>query len=171
MRKRGIGHLNAFRMRFKGWFCVYCGEIAIQDEHFPPVSYSMHGFILPCCAECNVLAGTNYPRDFEARADHVKGRLRVRYGLQVGTPNWSNQEINELGPMLKVEAKKWQKTTKISKERVAWNAISYLASIDQCNDFVPIYVEEDFLEQNKWRWSNKQGKCLKMRSKNNEDVT
>jgi len=158
MAKRRFGSERMFRIRIIGYFCVYCGEIATQDEHFPPMSYSLHGYILPACAECNSLAGTNYPTDFVNRASRVKERLRNRYQHQMETPDWSQEEIDEFGRNLKAEVLKWEKTTRIAKERIAWNAISYLASIDQCNDFVQTYAEEDFLEQNRWKWSEKQKK-------------
>jgi len=127
MAKRRFGPERMFRIRISGYFCVYCGEIATQDEHFPPMSYSLRGYILPACAECNSF-------------------------------DWSQEEIDEFGRNLKAEVLKWEKTTRIAKERIAWNAISYLASIDQCNDFVQTYAEEDFLEQNRWKWSEKQKK-------------
>jgi DNA invertase Pin-like site-specific DNA recombinase len=45
-------------VRSRGDQCVYCGERADSDEHFPPTSYRNLGYILPACRECNSFAGT-----------------------------------------------------------------------------------------------------------------
>ena len=63
----------------RGEYCVYCGALPSTDEHFPPYSLGCGGFIFRACAECNRLAGTNYPCDFEARAAYVKRRLNNKY--------------------------------------------------------------------------------------------
>jgi hypothetical protein len=145
---------DAFRIRLHGRCCIYCGEAANSDEHFPPASYSSRGYILPSCVECNSFAGIACPTDFEARAQFVKNKLKKKYKRHLRSPDWSNDEMSEIGFNLKTGVKVWQKQREIARDRVAWNAISYLASIDHSNDFVPIFAEVDFLEQVRKNYSH-----------------
>ena len=136
----------AYRIRFRGFFCVYCGEIATAQDHFPPKVHTHLGYLLPVCHECNGLAGTEWPNNFELRAKHVKDKLRRKYRRALATPDWSASEIRSLGHTLKTGVIKWQNLIKITRQRIAWSALAYLTSIDRNNDFVPIFVEDDFLE-------------------------
>ena len=70
---------NSLRKRVDGRYCVYCGERATTDEHFPPVAHGLGGFIFPACSECNTFAGTAYARDFQRRAALVKRKIGERY--------------------------------------------------------------------------------------------
>lgn len=144
---------DGFRLSIKGHHCVYCGEVANTEEHFPPKSYTMHGYKLPACSECNSLAGTAHPTNFEARSDYVKGKLRSKYSKHLSVPDWSDDEIEELNYNLREGVKVWKKQKQIIKDRLAWSVQSYLASIDQSSDFVQIYVGTDFLEMVKKNYS------------------
>ena len=140
---------DQYRIRIGGRRCVYCGEHATTDEHFPPATYGWHGYILPACAECNALAGVVYPTDFVERSLHVKEKLRSRYHRHLRTPEWSDEELDELGYNLRKGVTAWEKQVKILRERLAWNAVNYIQSIDQCSVFVVDFVKQDFLELTK----------------------
>ena len=146
---------DAHRIKLHGYRCVYCGEAADSMDHFPPVSYGLHGFLLPACRECNCIAGTKYPLNFEGRMHHVKKRLRQKYKRHLLTPEWTKDEISELGYNLQEGTDLWQKQKQIAKERIAWNALAYLSSIDHNNDFAVTFVEGDFLEKVKKQYLNK----------------
>ena len=133
------------RIRLDGARCIYCGELANQDEHFPPATYSAGGFILPCCGECNVFAGTQHPVDFWARADFVRSKIRKKYRLELTRPDWDENEIKELGPNLRKVIRVWQKQKKIAKERLAWDVEGYLSSIDQATVFAQTLAEVERL--------------------------
>ena len=137
-----------FRITLHGRLCVYCGETATELDHFPPKCHTPHGFLLPACGECNRLAGAAWPDHFEQRASMVRDKLRKRYRKAIGTPEWSRGEIRALGWTLRTGVLKWRTTMEVAKRRVAWNALSYLVSIDRNNDFVPIFAEDAFLEAN-----------------------
>lgn len=141
-RRPGFYSNDVYRHRLRGSRCVYCGETATTDDHFPPASFSNEGFILPCCSECNSLAGILWPCDFERRAEAVKQGLRRKYRKYLQTPDWAPDEIAELGHNLRGTVQSCQIAKDLVKQRIAWNVVSYLASIDHSNRFVPIVAEE-----------------------------
>lgn len=71
-------------VRIKGHQCYYCGDVATTGDHFPPQTVEpAHGYILPCCMECNLAAGTQHPYDLAERVKHVKDWLRDRHWNQL----------------------------------------------------------------------------------------
>jgi hypothetical protein len=108
---------------------------ANTKEHFPPASATPRGVILPCCKECNVLVGTSNPFDFEKRVDLVKNKLKRRYRKVLEMPVWSEDDLEDTGFAIRGSIEEWQNERRIAKSRLAWNAMSYLASIDHHNAF------------------------------------
>jgi hypothetical protein len=129
------------RKTIEGRYCVYCGEIASCQDHFPPISVTRIGLLLPACHECNGLAGTDWSSDFWERCELVKNKLRGRYARWLNTPDWDDEEIAELGYNLRTNVTAWQEQKKIARTRIAWNAEPYLASIDHNSYFVQMHVE------------------------------
>lgn len=105
------------RRHLHGQWCVYCGEPATAQDHFPPRSYSHGGWIIPACLECNGMAGIEWSQAFIQRCRHVRQRLLVRY-----------THGKELG--------KWPNRNRRLNARLAWNVATYLQSIDPNSDFV-----------------------------------
>ena len=134
---------DVLRVRLDGAYCIYCGELAGTWEHFPPKSYSLRGLVMPACQECNAFAGTDYPLDFSKRAELVKDKLRKKYRKNLKSIPWDDEEVSEIGRGLRRSIEIWRKQRKIAEQRIAWNAESYLASIDHTNAFARIFVEED----------------------------
>lgn len=120
---------DGLRTRIYGNRCIYCGEISQSDEHFPPRSMTNYGWIFPCCLECNALAGIKYHDSFDARFKYVKEKLKRKYSEYYYFPDWTPAEIEELNGWLKEEVIQCQKAKEYIAKRIAWNAVSYLASI------------------------------------------
>jgi hypothetical protein len=152
MTYQGLPHQKPLRLKLKGHECVYCGEPSVDQEHFPPKEHAVHGFTLPVCKECKHLAARGHPYDFKERADFVKEKIRERLKSQLQTPDWSSEELEEVGHSIRGGIAAWQNMREIAKDRVAWNAIRYLAKIDESSEFMTVYVECEFLEANNWRW-------------------
>jgi len=108
---------NRLRVRLNGQWCVYCGEWATQDEHFPPATYSRNGVILPVCRECNGLAGTTWATDFIERVAHVREKLRHKYRNVLESPEWAQWELSELSYSLRQKVQKWQELRKLSHQK------------------------------------------------------
>jgi hypothetical protein len=129
---------HSARKIIKGTFCCYCGEPATDDEHFPPLCAVHWGVILPACSECNRFAGTDWWFDFEMRVAGVKEKLVKRYRRCLETPDWSTDEIDDLGRGLRDEVRQWQELKRKIEKRIAWNATSYLSFIDHNNYFAQL---------------------------------
>ena len=153
-----------FRLAIVGDWCVYCGMLATQREHFPPATCERWGYILPSCGECNRFAGTQAPYDFDARTGIVKGKLRSRNQRLLNTPDWGADEIAELSGETKREVTRWQKRKKRVQERLAWPALEYLLSIDRSSVFVPNPVASYFtIESESENFSNSEDSRRKQR--------
>ena len=122
---------DAVRRRVHGHQCIYCGEPSDSDEHFPPKSVNDLGLLLPCCRECNSFAGTEWSFDFEMRVGYVKAKLRKRYRRFLETPEWSDDELSELEPVLRASCRGARLQRDLAIERLAWNPDSYLASLGE----------------------------------------
>jgi hypothetical protein len=122
---------DMLRVRLCGRFCVYCGDLANTEDHFPPASCTNSGFLLPCCKECNGFAGT----DFCKRAEMVKKKIEKKYKKILAMPEWDWEELRKIKANLRKEIKKCLEQKKSAQLRLAWSAESYLKNIDLNNDF------------------------------------
>ena len=124
---------DELRKRIRGNQCVYCGQTANSDEHFPPATMSRIGVIMPACKECNVLAGTEWCFDFEMRCQYVKKRLRQKYRKALETPDWAKEELFELHGRLRGICSNWHQRKHLAIERLSWDTAVYIAKIDHNN--------------------------------------
>lgn len=134
-------YLDTFRIIIHGDWCVYCGEWATDWDHFPPKSAGPYGVLLPTCRQCNLFAGTSWPYNLGNRVQLVHTKIARRYRRVLATPDWEDEEIEELRGQLKTRVKTWVELKRIVQRRLAWNAVSYLACIDRGKHFVPWNAE------------------------------
>ena len=147
--------VDELRKRITGWYCTYCGQMANTEEHFPPRSLTSVGLIISACKECNQFASTLWAFDFEERCNYVKMKIKDKYKKCLQTPDWSDNEIKELKYNLRCGVRKWQFLKKITQERIAWNAIGYLISIDHNNYFAQFCARIDgIIKEEKRIWTN-----------------
>ena len=126
-------------IRLESNFCVYCGAVADSDEHFPPKSDAISGVIFPACRECNSIAGTIWPHDFRKRAEYVTAHLTKKYC----------DEIDRLDE----EITRCQRKRNQLSERLAWNAVSHISSIDTGNIFAQNDAEDFIILDCDLDWS------------------
>jgi len=104
------------KCRFDGWArrgdvlpCTYCGLPGQGIDHIPPQSIRpillelgfgfRYPFLeVPSCHECNELLGTRAIWQLPSRKRFIKATLRRRYKKLLAMPEWSLEEIKELGP-------------------------------------------------------------------------
>lgn len=134
---------DRFRKRIYGSQCVYCGERPTTLDHFPPAVHCRAGFLLPACSECNMFAGDRWATNFPMRLKHVKDKIRLRYKRLLKTPAWAAEEIAELGYSIAKSIGHFSLKTAVLKERLAWDGLSYVASIDHCGDFLPLFHDDE----------------------------
>lgn len=103
-----------------------------------------------------MLAGVYHPTDLVSRIRHVRVSLERKYQRVLQTPEWADDELNELGRSLKGRVKRWQKLRKIVLRRIVWNAESYLKNIDPISYSALIAAGFDAIEgikrEKSWRY-------------------
>ncbi len=120
---------NAFRVRLHGDQCVYCGERANSDEHFPPASYGNRGFLLPACRECNSWAGTAHPLNFIKRAEIVKQQIKSHAPRFTFTTDVTLQDILSRPESVWLSEMRAEKLKATYRNRYNWDAMAYVVSI------------------------------------------
>jgi len=115
--------------------CVYCGEPADTRDHVPPLSrvsdYESLGLRteiylkVPCCQECNTLAGNELQDSITERVEFIKGRIARKYLYRASLVEWDEDELDELGPVLRSKVVSGSKRIKRAQDRV-----NYYAGID-----------------------------------------
>ena len=119
----------------RGDLCCYCGEPATTEDHFPPKTNTKHGFLFPCCKECNVIAGERYPRNLEARIALVKAAIERKAAKYLAIPDWTKEDLKDIAPNMRRVIKNGMAQKLRAQERLDFNSLGYLASIDKGNAF------------------------------------
>lgn len=60
-------------------------------------------------------------------------------------PAWDAEELEEMSYSMREHIKSCERTKKIVEERLAWNAKSYLSSLESVKDFAAIIAECDII--------------------------
>ena len=93
--------------------CTYCGQQGGCLDHVIPMSNTQSGKrrnvnynkqkTVPACAECNSLLSNLDLNTISDRARFLAERLAIRYRKELDSPNWSEEELEELeGAALKM---------------------------------------------------------------------
>ena len=73
--------------------CVYCGCPTTGKDHFPPLMHAHRcqsgHIIVPCCYECNSIAGDTLQISIPDRADYIKNKLYQKHKI-IGS--WKDPE-------------------------------------------------------------------------------
>jgi hypothetical protein len=87
--------------------CVYCGQRATSLDHFVPLSVlymandlggiNAERVTLECCHECNGIAGSHVFKTVAQKRVYIQENLREKYSTLLETPQWSGEELEELG--------------------------------------------------------------------------
>ena len=128
--------------RLPGDRCMYCGEAAIQMDHFLPLSIaawtseqalSRLKWLIPCCRECNSIAAAKVFLSFGRKRRFIQGRIAERYSRILSMPEWSDDELSSLGPQLRERIEWYARQKDRILSRVNWrnvrNAANVLSSI------------------------------------------
>jgi len=95
--------------------CYYCGDDADTLDHTIPVSFystrpTRKGMksrytdpvpVVDCCVECNSTLHSNLIIDVRGRASLIKEKYLQKYKKFLNLPIWSDEDINELGKVLR----------------------------------------------------------------------
>ena len=88
-------------------YCVYCNDHASTVDHVPAISRSRTHegplYRYPSCSLCNSLL-SNLPHDtIHQRASYLLSVYKKRYKNLLNTPKWEEEELNEMGPIMRKE--------------------------------------------------------------------
>jgi hypothetical protein len=113
--------------------CAYCGEHAEHEEHLVPYSFIANRntanspqdnwwtWILPSCAQCNAIAYNQvFPSAFAKRA-YIRERLKGKYSDAFVQQEWSEDEMEDLGPSLRQYVTAMQAINETARQRVAYS--------------------------------------------------
>lgn len=94
--------------------CTYCGIAANGLDHIIPVlynnvsrksaSYAKH-LVVPCCNECNISLTSFYLPSIAERAEYLLELYKVKYKKLLNRPDWSDEELEEIGDTLRRKIK------------------------------------------------------------------
>jgi hypothetical protein len=111
--------------------CVYCGQKASTLDHFVPLSviYMLSDIrgvprekiTLECCSECNGIAGSNVFKSVAHKRSYIFAALREKYQRLLDTPEWSENELDELGYALRTFVAAGLQRREWIAERLKWS--------------------------------------------------
>lgn len=126
-------------------FCVYCGDYYACDDHYIPRSReatnrdSSSGCnnTVACCSMCNQLLNDVGLYSITERAGYLMGRYHNKYADVIYMPEWSDNDINELGDSLAKDVR--------SKQRLQKLLLAKLDNLTRCNcEATVIPINSDF---------------------------
>lgn len=109
-RKAYRGLYNKFHSGAK---CYYCGQSADTIDHVPALEVALmlgadnlseSGIKLitvKSCRECNALLGNRAINTLDERAEYIYHRLQKRYKRLINSEEWPDDDLEELGTVLK----------------------------------------------------------------------
>lgn len=112
--------------------CVYCGMTAETRDHFVPRSWrrSFPNWregawrnvpdTLPCCGQCNSIAGAHPFETIAGKRRYVQDRLREKYARLLASPFHSEEDLAALGPTLRSHVEKRETERIRLLMRLAW---------------------------------------------------
>lgn len=92
------------------YVCAYCGDAADNIDHCVPSSFvsgnialtmRYHFVKVHSCSECNLMAGAQVDATFIERRRRIAKAVRKRYGKELQTGHWPQDELDDLGYALR----------------------------------------------------------------------
>jgi len=145
-RQIGVDQVKPVNDMEKNYDCTYCGMRASCLDHVLPFSYSSpidertrssysKSDCVPACKECNGLLSNLMYITVADRAMYLVGRLTEKNKKLLDSPDWSEEDYEELSGRLLEHVKSLQTKKKILKAR-----IDYAKSVSQMADLSPLGV-------------------------------
>ncbi len=120
--------------------CVYCGIRATTIDHFVPLSIvailsdvldvSSGRFLVPACGECNGLASNKIFPTVAAKRRYIQARLRYKYRRLLAGPHWTEQKLEEMGPLLSSAILAAEVKCRWVEERLQWRNTHNRAAVE-----------------------------------------
>lgn len=125
--------------------CFYCGVPAETVDHVPPLSrvddYEAMCLVheryvkVPCCKECNMLAGSTVQESIIQRKELVADKLAKRHASDIRAPEWDKEELASLTGRLRGYV-----AAAGRRQKRALDRINYYAGVDA---YIAEFQEEE----------------------------
>lgn len=111
--------------------CVYCGLVAATVDHIPPrtvrpsliaLGYQdLYPFIeVRACLECNSTLSDRPLWDVQSRKDHIKDRLKRKYKRYLELPDWSPDDLAEMGYKMRLHITQGLAIRAVTRARISY---------------------------------------------------
>lgn len=119
-----IAHQPTF-IAYPAGVCVYCGLPAGTKDHLIPRAWTgetrrQSVAVVPACAECNTGIGASGSAGIDDRRKIAHDRLRKAKAEILAAPEWSQDDLAELGPILRQHVEAKQRVRQATLARLAW---------------------------------------------------
>lgn len=128
-----------------GCFCTYCGIVADTVDHVVPqwllrragalnmdlsAVFRLQRWEVPACRECNSSLGNRIFPTLKERRAAAHAHIRRKYRSYINMPNWSEEEIAEMGPNAQVDIRKGLVIRDWARDRLRWNGAKEVEAIE-----------------------------------------
>jgi hypothetical protein len=115
--------------------CTYCGVVCDSWDHVVPQHllkragdlkldlsglYRMKRWIVPSCRECNSAIGGKLTKTLQDRRVIAKKHIRKKYAAYLRIPDWSDEELEEMGPDAHSDILAAIRIRDYTRERLDW---------------------------------------------------
>lgn len=111
--------------------CYYCGMAADSVDHVVPRTIAerlpevelvsdIRTYTVPCCRECNCILGPKLYATLADKKHALKKILRKRYKKYLTLPDWTEEDMQELGPTLQPKIRAGQSVKILTQQRLVW---------------------------------------------------
>jgi len=108
------------RAEREGNECFYCGELGDTKDHVAPVSFDANSKeTVVACRECNTFLSNKHGFHMYERIMHLHDKLIKKYRLHKPFIEWSEDELDELGPGLRKGIAAAQTERYVAERRVS----------------------------------------------------
>ena len=105
--------------------CYYCGVPATSIDHVIPQTLrgripDWEDITVPACHECNSRLGDRVFNTLPARKRYIKERLGTKHAKLLRMPDWTEEELAEIGPTLQRHIRAGIAAKFLILARLAW---------------------------------------------------
>jgi hypothetical protein len=115
--------------------CTYCGALADSVDHVVPRHilkragelelnlsnvFRMRSWQVPACCECNSMIGGRLFATLAERRACAHAGIRRKYRQYLAIPNWDEEELAEMGPLMRREIARSIRVREGIRDRLRW---------------------------------------------------
>lgn len=116
---------TATKIAYPPGVCIYCGDPAWTKDHLLPRTMTGDArrqvvAVVPACGSCNSTIGAFPEHNITKRREFAHKRLRARKRKILYAMDWTESELQELGPHLRRAIEGFAAERNVTLARLAW---------------------------------------------------